>query len=231
MIVSDRFIYIHLHKSGGSFVNEALMRFVPGATMFGYHLPRSRVPPAMRHLPVLGFVRNPWSYYVSWYAFQARMDQPNALFQFASKNRSLDFSGTVRNLLDLGSDSENLDTLLKLLPSAYTNRGLNLPAFALEPIRGSGKGFYSWLYDYMYAGGASPSRVGRTENLRGDLFELLASVQQAISHEMRGFIDNAAPRNTSTHGDWRRFYDADLAALVAERDASIIAEHGYRFAA
>lgn len=229
MIATDRFVYIHLHKSGGTFVNEALLRFIPGASMFGYHLPRSRIPQSMQDLPVLGFVRSPWSYYVSWYSFQAQMAQPNALFGWASENRTLDFAGTLRNLLDLGRDTQKLDSLLKKLPADYTNRGLNLPSFALEPIRDSGKGFYSFLYDYMYAGGSTPSRVGRTEHLREDLFEMLDAVRQPVTHELCEFIARASPRNPSSHANWRNYYDAELATLVAERDGSIIKTHDYRF--
>jgi len=84
MIVTDRFVFLHLHKSGGSFVNECLRRHWPGVREIGYHLPRSLVPAAFAQLPVIGLVRNPWSYYVSWYSFQQQRSQPNALFQILS---------------------------------------------------------------------------------------------------------------------------------------------------
>ena len=151
MIATSRFVHLHLHKSGGTFVNECLLRFFPDARQLGYHLPRSRLPPELATLPLLGFVRNPWSYYVSWFEFQSRRPQPNALFRRMSADGTLDFNATVRNLVRLG-DSELLDDVLAQLPAAYTNHGLNLPAFALAPIRGSGLGFYSYLYDYMYGG-------------------------------------------------------------------------------
>ena len=91
MIVTPRFVFLHLHKSGGTFVNECLMRFVTGARQIGYHLPRSLIPKEFAHLPVLGFVRNPWSYYVSWYSFQAAKPAPNALFRILSDGGRLDF--------------------------------------------------------------------------------------------------------------------------------------------
>jgi len=37
MIATDRFVFLHLHKSGGTFVNECLLRHVPGARQLGYH--------------------------------------------------------------------------------------------------------------------------------------------------------------------------------------------------
>jgi hypothetical protein len=230
MIATDHLVYVHLHKSGGTFVNECLMRFVPGARVLGYHLPRSLIPEDMRHLPVLGFVRSPWSYYVSWYAFQSRMPQPNALFRMASEDRTLDFAGTLRNLLELGRDGRKLDQLLGLLPNAYGQRGLNLPAFALAPIRGSGKGFYSYLFDYMYAGEGAPAMVGRVENLRGDLIEFLGGIDGTLTAPMREFIEQAEPRNASNHRPTRDYYDDDLAALVAERDRDVIERFDYQLA-
>jgi len=62
MTVTGHFIYLHLHKTGGTFVNEFLTRFVPDARHIGYHLPRRLVPANFAHLPALGFVRNPWTY-------------------------------------------------------------------------------------------------------------------------------------------------------------------------
>src|SRR5688572_16365068 len=131
MIATGRFVFLHLHKSGGTFVNECLLRFVPGARRIGYHLPRSLVPAELAKLPALGFVRNPWCYYVSWYAFQAARAEPNALFRVLSDEGRRDFKGTLRGLLDLGGNSGDLDRVLAMLPASYGTRGINLPGFAL----------------------------------------------------------------------------------------------------
>ena len=111
MIATEHFVFLHLHKSGGTFVNEGLLRFVPEARQIGYHLPRKLIPPPLAHLPVLGLVRNPWSYYVSWFAFQSARPQPNPLFRVLSDNGRLDFEGTLRNMLDLGAGGARLDAL------------------------------------------------------------------------------------------------------------------------
>jgi len=230
MIATDRFVYIHLHKSGGSFVNECLLRFFPDARQLGYHLPLSLLPATLRALPVLGFVRSPWSYYVSWYAFQSQRPRPNALFRCVSDDGRLDFKASVRNLVELGSDSVRLDRLLGLLPDQYGAAafGLNLPAFALAPIRDSGLGFYSFLFRYMYTSPGIEPAIGRCENLRADLLAFFARVGVPVCGELREFVETAAPRNTSAHGDWRDYYDRELADLVAERDASVVEQFGYR---
>jgi hypothetical protein len=228
MIATDRFVFLHLHKAGGSFVNECLKRFVPGAREIGYHLPRMLIPARYQSLPVLGLVRNPWSYYVSWYSFQARRPQPNALFRILSDGGRLPFAATVRNMLELGSSGELLEPLLAALPAGYGNRGLNLPAFALAPIRGSGLGFYGYLHDYMY-GTSGPAHAGCMEHLREDLLRMLAAVDQPVSAAMRLYILGQPARNVSEHGAHAAYYDAALRDLVAEKDTSLIARYGYRF--
>lgn len=230
MIVTQRFVFIHLHKSGGSFINDCLLRFVPNARSIGYHLPRLLIPAEAAHLPVLGFVRNPWSYYVSWYNFQARRPAPNAMFNILSDNGRLGFDATVRNMLELGCGSARLTALLAAMPAHYGNSGLNVPAFALAPIRNSGLGFYSFLYEYLY-GDLSSMTVERAEDLRLKLLEYLESVGHRVTHAMNDFVMDAAPLNTSEHAPYMDYYSNELRDLVAEKDAVIIARHGYQFGA
>jgi hypothetical protein len=228
MIVTQRFVFLHLHKSGGSFVNECLLRFLPQARSIGYHLPRLLIPAEAAHLPVLGFVRNPWSYYVSWYNFQTRRPAPNSLFNILSDHGRLGFDATIRNMLDLGSGSPLLAALVAAMPAHYGKSGLNLPAFALAPIQGSGIGFYSFLYEYLY-GAASTVTIERAEDLRTKLLEYLESVGHRVSNAMNDFVRDATARNTSEHGPYIDYYSDELRRLVAEKDRLIIARHAYQF--
>jgi hypothetical protein len=228
MIVTDRFVFLHLHKSGGTFVNQALLRFVASARQIGYQLPRSMVPPQYTDLPLLGLVRNPWSYYVSWYSFQARRTRQNPLFLVLSEGGRLGFADTLRNMLDLGAGGRLLNDVQAALPAAYTNRGLNLPGFALEPLRASGCGFYSFLYRYLYEG-AGLLHIGRMEYLRHDLVSMLAAVGQPVSSGMHAYITAEPAKNVSDHKAYTSYYDASLRDLVAERDAEVIARHAYSF--
>ena len=229
MITTNRLVFLHLHKSGGTFVNECLLRFVPEARQIGYHLPRRLIPTEAGGLPVVGFVRNPWSYYVSWYSFQRQQGNPNFLYRILSDDGERNFDATIRNMMDLGAGSIRLDLILRALPTSYSNQGLNLPAFALAPIRNTQLGFYSYLYRYLYGGNGDPVRLGRMEQLRDELPALLQSVGETPSVEMNEFIVAAAPRNISRHVDYCHYYSDSLRDLVAERDAEVIARHGYKF--
>jgi len=225
MIVTDRFVFLHLHKSGGRFIAEGLRRHVPGARAIGYHLPARFIPPEAGGLPVLGLVRNPWSYYLSWFSFQRARPRPNALFRLASDDGRLDFNRTVHRLLDLGRDDELLGRTVAALPDRYGGEGLNLPGFALAGIRGTGLGFYAWLYGYLHAGAGV--RVARLEHLAdeaGALFEAAGAPPAFLD-----YLRTAPPLNRSDHGATASYYDAALRDRVAAADAAVIDAHGYSF--
>ena len=233
MLVTDHFVYLHLHKSGGTFVNEVLLRHVPGARMLGYPLPRSHIPPQYRHLPLLGFVRNPWSYYVSWYHFQLSLPRQNHLFRCVSDDGRLGFGDTIRRLVTLGSDDELLDRVAAGLPQDFVGHGLNLPSWALAPLRGSGLGFYSFLYHHIYGGeggsGSAPLYVGRTESLREDFFAFLKTIRYDPSRILNNYLLDKEVSNKSPHGKYAEYFDQPLRDLVWERDRQLIEMFGYRF--
>ncbi len=229
MIVTERFVFLHLHKSGGSFVIDAVLRHLEGAREVGYHLPGTLIPDDARGRPVLGLVRNPWSYYVSWYAFQRQRPRPNLLFRVLSNEGQLDFAATIHNMLDLGRDDGRLDQLVAGLPADYGRRGLNLPGFALAPIRGSGLGFYSFLYRHLYGGVTADLNVGRMEGLPQELLRLFELAGQPVSDELRQHLLTAPPKNPTPHAPYADYYDQALRERVAAQDAMVIERHAYRF--
>ena len=228
MIVCDRFVFVHLHKSGGTFVNQLLLQCLPSARQIGYHLPYRELPAEYRSLPVLGTVRNPWAYYLSWYSFQEAQARPNPLFALCSEDRTLGFAETVRNLLQLSSDPARLERLREALPDGYKAAGLNLTKRCLDDLVGREIGFYSFLYQRMYRG-AEALTIVPAEDLRGALRGALAALGALPNPRVDLFLDHAPPLNVSRHGPYRDYYDEALRDLVARLDGPLIAEHSYSF--
>jgi hypothetical protein len=228
MIISDAFVFLHLHKSGGTFVNHMMMRCIPSARRVGYHLPYAEVPDDCRHLPVLGTVRNPWSYYVSWFHFQSDQASPNALFRLCSEDGALDFSGTISNLVTLQGDPARVAALAAVVPDHFVQHGLNLTKRCVERIEGCGVGFYTYLHDRLYAQAVSPT-VLKMEGLRERLHRLRLGRTASESVRIHRFLDAAPPLNVSEHGPYRDYYTPDLRALVAQMDAPILDAYGYAF--
>ncbi|MFZ2509365.1 MAG: hypothetical protein WAW79_12940 [Steroidobacteraceae bacterium] len=228
MIVTGRFVFLHLHKSGGTFVNQFLLRFFAEARLIGYHLPRAYLPLQFNGLPLFGLVRNPWEYYVSWYSFQVMQPVPNPLYDSTSENGRLGFAGTLRNIVTLGEQSDRLSELRSRLPERFTGRGINLTRNCLALLAGSSGGFYSFMYRRMYGDGTNVT-FGRTESLRTDLAAFLESRGIRLNAEMTDYIRNRDRPNTSVHRPYWEYYDDATRELVALRDASVIERFGYRF--
>jgi hypothetical protein len=228
MIVCDTFVFLHLHKSGGTFVNHMMIKCLSSARRVGYHLPYSQIPDSDRHLPVLGTVRNPWAYYVSWYHFQQSQAKPNPLFRICSEDRSLDFSGTIRNLVTLQENDALVDQLVSVFPDDFVNYGLNLRKQCIDKIRGSGVGFYTFLYDRLYAGAEAPT-ILKMEELRQALFRLPLDLSPPESALVTDFLRSVPKLNVSEHRDYQDYYSPDLKALVERMDAPLIESHGYTY--
>jgi hypothetical protein len=227
MIVTDRLLFLHLHKSGGTFVNALLMRCVASARHIGYHLPYREVPAAYRDRPVLGTVRSPWAYYVSWYHFQITRPKPNILFNICSNDGGLGFKETITNLTCLSNDETRLDLLEKGLPDTYSHAGLNLTKSSVGELRERGLGFYSFLYERLYAGASEPT-IMRVERLREELREALLALGILPNACADRFLEEASPLNVSRHDAPSRYFDGQLAALVADRDRTVIDRYGYK---
>lgn len=70
MVATKHFLFLHLPKTGGSFVTRHLLQVFPQARDFDKHGFRCQIPADCRHLPLLGCLRSPYDWYVSAYEFR-----------------------------------------------------------------------------------------------------------------------------------------------------------------
>ena len=107
MLITDRFVFVHVPKTGGDFIRRICLKHLPTAGFVPHqiakHGPDTEIPAPYDALPRFALVRNPWDYYVSWYSFQAARETPNALFSIVSDDGRLGFAATVENLVNLGA--------------------------------------------------------------------------------------------------------------------------------
>ncbi|MCJ8294103.1 MAG: hypothetical protein MJK15_06810 [Colwellia sp.] len=228
MIVCNKFVYLHLHKSGGTFINRMMTNCIPYSQQLGYHLPYSKLPATYRRLPVLGTVRNPWAYYVSWYSFQSQMQHPNALFMLLSEDNSLDFEETIFNLLKISRDEKLLQDVIAILPEKFEGHGLNLTKECVQAIKNTGIGFYSFLHDRLYKDAVVP-RIIKMENLRNGFSEILTELGVEPQEKIQTFLANAPKINTSEHQAYQGFYPKELKEHIADVDSVLIEQYSYSF--
>jgi hypothetical protein len=238
MIVTDHFVYIHVSRSGGTFLNKLIMEQVPGARMLQYHGQLKDLPDDLSHLPVIGFVRNPWDWYVSMYSDYRRKQQ--YVFRILSDGGALQFRPTVTRFLNLGDNSEQSQRLLKQLvrtapriinkqrPGRSELPGLKSEQFANYP---EGIGYYSWLFGLMFESEHEHDiHIGRFEKLRKETLRLFEETGTPITDAISAYLKEAQPLNTSPRPkDYVSGYPPQLEQLVAERDKDLIGRFGYTF--
>ena len=235
MIVTDHFVYIHVARSGGTFLNKLIMNHVPGARMLQYHGHLRDLPERFSHLPVIGFVRNPWDWYVSWYAFNRRPKINNQLFNVVSDSGQSEFKATITNLINLGSDSATSkmyrDDLISILPDSLEgNRAAGLTKDAIREFSSNDTGYYSWLFGRMFGDDQDGrTHIGRFENLKDDFLAIMQQLSVEATDSLEDAFDKRGRVNTSRHTHYSHYYDDELRDLVAEKEKGLIDRYGYEF--
>jgi len=232
MIATRDFLFVHLHKTAGQFVSNVIFHFYPDAVTVGYHYPRCKTPTQYQNLPVFAIVRNPWDWYVSWYAFNMVVPKRNPIFRSISDDGvHIQFDYIISSLLSLGGDTEQASNLRKkieayLPDSLDRNRGIGITKQCIRYCDGP---LYSWQVCRMLndIGGNDGIILGRFENLRNDLIEILSKYSEIDRHTLEEYVMQADPVNQTGHKHYREYYDDHLFNLVAEKEQQFIKTYGY----
>lgn len=235
MIATDQFVFVHMHKTGGQSLARIIDACLPAREHIGYHYPYRLLPEAYADRPVVGFVRNPWDWYVSWYAFNTRPGAGNPLFYIVSDGCQADFRQTLINLANLCSDDPaaacHRAALIEILPDTLEgNTGVGLSKDCIRAIEPSGEGYYSWLFRRMHGDlDRAQLRIGRFERLETDFLAIMQDLGVAEAEDMRTSFGDAPRINASRHSHYSRYYDDELRQLIAQRERELIERYDYAF--
>ena len=236
MIITKYFVYIHTSRTAGTFLNKLILEHVPGARMLQYHGHLRDLPGRFSHLPVIGFVRNPWDWYISMFFDYRRKQQ--YVFQIISDRGVLDFEETVARFLKLGDNSDQskslLDQLVKAAPTvinAHINARRRLPGLRSEQFANfpENHGYYSWLFQLMFESpNTHPVHIGRFENLREEALRLFEITGTPITETITAYLHDAEALNSSPRpSTYSDRYSPELEQLVADKEKYLIDQFGY----
>lgn len=236
MICTPTFSFIHLHKTGGQSINELLLSHIPGATEIGYHLPVAHLPSQAKSLPIIGIIRNPWDWYVSWYAFNNLRGVKNPLFNIVSRGKQAGFKETIENLLRYPESTARNEIFKKshraLLPENFENDGgAGFTKDCVDFFESDQKGYYSLLVERMFGEGSDTVKLLHFESLANDLRSAMSLLKVPEAVEILAALDQQPRKNSSARGHYAHYYDDELRNLVAEKEHSIIHRFGYVFEA
>lgn len=219
IMLTDRLMHIHVHRTGG-FLVRAVLRQIPGLRIINdhLHLPYERMAEiAQDYLgympPAITFVRNPWAWYVSmwgciwWY--------PN-----------LPFVGTFREYMeairDGAIDDPNFVTMTEHWKAMGADKATKTCAF--ENIQ-----YWLWLALEEYAddlldGMRGPEHRWSLTNTIPEQDPIWAILMgQPRFHPSLEWPSRQRTRHYS------HYYDAEMRRWVEGWDGELIERFGYRF--
>jgi hypothetical protein len=221
MLITKHFLFLHLPKTGGTFLTELCYRNLPREWRIPNdlhpHAPYSEVKERFGHLPMVCFVRNPWDWYVSWYHYLVQNPPPGPhtlaerpMWVLAFEGGRSDFATVVRRACT-GEGFGN-----RLTQELMGQRGID---------------HYSALYRLKVGDGVDEGKVdvGRFENLAGDFLGFLERHEVPVDERFSELVRLRAPLRVSRRGDYHGYYEDDLRDLVGEKARELIERYGYSF--
>jgi tetratricopeptide (TPR) repeat protein len=225
-----------MHKTGGQSINHIIEQCLPSFRQIGYHYPYHLLPPECSGLPIVGMVRNPWDWYISWYAFNIRKTtSTNPLFFVVSDGYQANYKNTLKNLINLGADTprnRNYRNVLteKLPESLDGNQGVGLNKDCIRRFNNDDCGYYSWQFKRMHGDlDSKATYIGRFENLQDDFLSIMDQLSVEETEAIREKFKGSARLNESSHSHYSRYYDDELRDLIAQKEALLIDKYGYEF--
>jgi hypothetical protein len=183
----------------------------------GDHSPVREVPAEFRHLPMLGYVRNPWDWYVSWYHFVQQERERLA--------GSPPESPWVA-IFDEGRASFAQAITAACLGTPAGDRPA--PAW-MDRMQRTGIDLYSsWCHQAFRAGFDGTVEIGRFESLRTDFIAFLRRHEVPVDDSFIGHVMTRPPDNPTPHAPYRSYYTPELRDIVGAT-STVAAEYGYSF--
>lgn len=202
----SNFRFIHLAKCGGTHTREVLNKF------YNY-----REPSKDKNVTNIGVIRNPFSWYVSLWAFgcsgkgtfrrELLKVYPEAIELYADSSDVKLFRKWLKFVLNLNKKINDID------PAIMSKNQVGLMGCRFINEYGvSGKKIQHFI---------------RMEHLSNDLIAIMKKLGYHIDLETQMRIKKLPKTNASKHLDWRRYYDNYSINLVKHLENMIIKKFGY----
>lgn len=226
MLIHERFVFMHLQRTGGTFLSGAMRQSFPQGSLEAgapgiYHPGWDRIPPEARGRRVLVYVRNPWDWYVSWYHAMLEREPERPLFKLLTSDGARDFETVMQRLLSFQSYSTSAEV------AAVGSRS---PAMKMML---DGTDLYSARFLSLLGEGVESELVtyGRFESLVPDFERFLDSAGVELDEDALATIRSAAPVNASSdRRPYREYYGSrELRRRVGEQSSLFTERFGYRF--
>ncbi|OGP64959.1 MAG: hypothetical protein A2169_07340 [Deltaproteobacteria bacterium RBG_13_47_9] len=245
MIITDKFVFLHFAKNGGTFVTEVLKKVHSNMKkMENFLLPNIRwkgsnnneytphnsyqqIPEEHKNKPVISTIRNPFDRYVSLYEFRQWVRQPRLDVKIIKEHfpsyPDLDFKQYLQFLNTLILQQMVYSDELKLDIGSYTFGFIKM--FFKNPEQIIQNLNESYLISNNYTKDMPKIIFLRTENLNQDLFNALLNFGYAEKDIAFILKEEKSYPGGSTRGTlqkWEQYYTDELFEYVKWKDRFLL---------
>jgi len=224
MIVFKKYIYLHLQKTAGTFITNFLINHKNAVKVHMRHSSYKHIGSPKGKI-IWGGIRNPWDWYVSWYASNTTSVGTTFPGIFSE---GMDFKEFMKKIffgIKSGKHGRDLyfDKISKANVGVYTYRYIDRFGKDINTLPLS-KSYFLKNHDNIIM---VPHRnIYRFENLSEDIKRIMAN---ELTVEDIQKLDSLAKVNTSRHKDYKEYYDDEMIEWVKEKDQLIIEKFSYKF--
>jgi len=204
MLITNDFVFIHLQKCAGTFVRKFLKKtnLITVNTTVKHDSVR-QIPEKHKGKKIIGVIRNPWDWYVSWYSFRHKEGHSP---QFGDL-----FEGSFESFLQ------------KIF---FDRHGIRND-INLDELRSFGIGPYTGRYKNSYCcedgNFANVSMIKMEDLYAGMISEMKLTVEQIK------ILNSMNKVNTSSHPHYSTLYTDKTCKWITDREQFIIHKYGYSF--
>ena len=171
---------------------------------------------------------------MSWYAFNNLRGVKNPLFNIVSRGKQAGFSETIENLARYPETSLSNDIMKRshraLLTEQFENDGgAGFTKGCVSEFESPTEGYYSLLVKRMLGDPTADVHLIRFESLEQDLIAVLDKLDVTEAETVHRHLTNQPKKNSSSRGHYAQYYDAELSALVGEKEKGLTERFGYTF--
>lgn len=231
MIITPYFCFLHLPKTGGTYIIESIKRSLELPIIFELrHGAHKNIPQQFNSLPTCAVVRNPWTWYTSAFSFSklGRHGPTTELMLAASNDFKNSFQQTLLNILEPNDDL--IEHMYQSVLAQRKNLDPESQLNALEPdflfkMRSENIGLLTYLSEQIIPNDVT--FLWEQETLRRSYFKFLATLpieRQQLQKALRLQDQNISPKQPLTS-----LFNPQLVELIKNKDAKYIEKFNYQY--
>lgn len=225
MIVGNNFVFIHIPKCAGKYIEKQLLDQNIGKFVSGIHSPAFEIPQDHKNKKIIASIRNPWEWYVSLYFFlkQYNIQRPNECMREHMLSiwdaKHLSFEKWLEKIFNPRIWMENIDKRINW------GMGKNIYCPLMKWMVFKRIDLYTARYLYLTTKENNELNGATIVNSFIRVENIIADIKKHFNIDVTSF-DKV---NFTPHDHYRKYYGSGTKNIIQFRCKNIIKKFHYEF--